>query len=133
MSFQSDALHPGLVDAVKRLIDAGCHYRVDALAALYSPDLVILIVHPDGAVQAFDHAGNLEFFRALGDAGAPPLETRATFNAAQVRDGIGYVVVTRWLDLGAGAHQVVFSLMLEPHEELGWRVFREHAVVVGGA
>jgi len=39
-----------LPETVSRRIDAGCHYRLEALAELYTPDLSIIIVQEDGSV-----------------------------------------------------------------------------------
>ncbi len=44
-----------LTQTVRRLIDAGCHYRLDELATLYAPDLAIVIVQEDGGIAAFDY------------------------------------------------------------------------------
>lgn len=125
-------LEQPLIDAVNQLIDAGSHYRLDALAQCYAPDLEIVIVQGDGAVATFDYEQNTTFFRQRRDMAAAPLNTFVEFNYARQRNGIGYVMATRRMDLGAGEKQIVFTLMLR--QEAGtWRVFREHAVVVGDA
>lgn len=119
-----------LVLAVRHLIDTACHYRMDELAQLYSPDLLIIIVRENGETLTFDYDQNRAFFQQLKDAGNPPLNTGVTFNHAQVHDGIGYVTATRQLDLGHGEQRIVFTLMLR-HDGTRWQVFREHAVVAG--
>ena len=123
-------LNAELVAAVRHLIDTACHYRMDELAHLYAPDLLIVIVQEDDDTLIFDHAQNRAFFQQLKDAGAPPLNTAVRFNHAQVHDGIGYVTATRHLDLGQGEKRIVFTLMLR-HDGSRWQVFREHAVVTG--
>lgn len=125
-------LEQPLVDAVNKLIDAGCHYRLDALAQCYAPDLEIVIVQEDGAVATFDYEQNMAFFRQRRDAAVAPLNTFVEFNYAQQSNGIGYVIATRRMDLGAGEKKIVFTLMLRQEAEQ-WQVFREHAVVVGDA
>lgn len=113
-------------------MDAGCNYRIDELKEIYAPDLVIHILQEDSSVVTFDYEKNLEFFRSLRDSGAPPLDSTAHFNLAEVQNGIGFVVVTRTMNLGAGSKKIVFSLMLRDEQE-GWRVFREQAVITGDA
>lgn len=123
-------LNVGLTQAVEALIDAGCHYRLDALAECYSKDLQIVMLQEDGAVAMFDYEQNMAFFQNLRDSGAAPLNTDVTFNYAQIQDDIGYVIATRRMNLGMGEKTIVFTLMLR--SEAGkWRVFREHAVVRG--
>lgn len=122
-----------LVDTVKALIDVGCRYDVEALAAHYASDLrIALFSGPE--LAAFDFEQNLDFFRRLRDAGAPPLDPTARFQMADVQDGIGYVVVLRTMDLGQGRANMAFNLMLR-HEggSPAWKVFREHAFFLGPA
>lgn len=121
-----------LIQTIERLMDAGCNYRIDELKEIYAPDLVIHILQEDSSVVTFDYEKNLEFFRSLRDSGAPPLDSTAHFNLAEVQNGIGFVVVTRTMNLGAGSKKIVFSLMLRDEQE-GWRVFREQAVITGDA
>ncbi|WP_211327696.1 hypothetical protein [Solilutibacter pythonis] len=126
-------MHTELTRTVGRLIEAGCHYRLDELATLYAPDLRILIFLEDGVLLSVDHAENMAFFRDLKAAGAPPLDNSARFEHAEVQGDTGYVIVSRRLDLGVGPKRVVFNLMLRHESAHGWRVFREHAVVLGDA
>lgn len=121
-----------LIHTVERLIAAGCNYRIDELKEIYAPDLLIHILQEDSALMSFDYEKNLDFFRSLRDSGAPPLDSTAHFNLAEVQNGIGFVAVTRTMDLGAGPKRIVFNLMLRNTPE-GWRVFREQAVVAGEA
>ncbi|WP_454994378.1 nuclear transport factor 2 family protein [Cardiobacterium hominis] len=122
-----------LTETVSRLIDAGCHYRLEALAELYTPDLSTIIVQEDGSVASFDYAQNMAFFRQLREQNAPPLNTAVHFNHAAEHGGIGYVVATRQMNLGAGEKKIVFTLMLRQTDGGPWQIFREHAVVVGDA
>lgn len=121
-----------LIQTIKRLIGAGCNYRIEELKEIYAPDLVIHILQEDSSLLTFDHEKNLEFFRSLRDSGASPLDSTAHFNLAEVQNGIGFVVVTRTMDLGAGPKKIVFSLMLRSAPG-GWQVFREQAVITGEA
>lgn len=118
-----------LIQAVKHLIDTGCHYRIDELEKLYTKDLQILIVQENGDVMNFDYDTNQAFFRQLAKQKAPPMDTGVVFNYADVQDGIGYVIATRQMDLGFGKKKIVFTLMLR--KSTHWQVFREHAVIVG--
>lgn len=56
-------LNAELVAAVRHLIDTACHYRMDELAHLYAPDLLIVIVQEDDDTLIFDHAQNRAFFQ----------------------------------------------------------------------
>ncbi|KPN71850.1 nuclear transport factor 2 family protein [Neisseria sp. 83E34] len=119
--------HP-LIQTVQKLIDAGCHYRLDELAQYYTPDLHIIIVQPNGKTAQFDYEQNMAFFRQRLKAGLTALNTSARFDYVGEQGDTGYVITTRNLDLGAGEQTIVFSLMLR--QEAGrWRVFREHAIV----
>ena len=125
-------LNRELTQAVETLIDAGCHYRLNELAACYARDLEIIMVQENGEIMSFDYEQNMAFFQSLLDSGAPPLNTAVTFNYAQERNGVGYVIATRRINLGAGEKKVVFNLMLTQTAD-GWQVFREHALIVGDA
>ena len=127
-------LNQDLMNAVRTLSDAGCHYRLDELAGCYEPDLHIFIVQPDGTVLSFDYEQNMAFFHERRDAGAPPINTSIHFNIAEVQGGTGFVTATRRMDLGygAGEQEIVFTLMLCIGNDGKWRVFREHAVITSG-
>ena len=131
---QKMTLNQDLMNAVRTLSDAGCHYRLDELAGCYEPDLQIFIVQPDGNVLSFDYEQNMAFFRERRDAGAPPINTSIHFNIAEVQGGTGFVTATRRMDLGygAGEQEIVFTLMLRIGDDGKWRVFREHAVITSG-
>lgn len=120
-----------LTAAIRHLIDTACHYRIDELATLYAPDLLIVMVDENGKTTTFDHGQNLAFFQSLKDRDAAPLNTAVDFNHAQIHDDVGYVTATRRLDLGQGEKRIVFTLLLRRHGD-HWQVFREHAVVVAG-
>ena len=117
-----------LTQAVQALIHAGCHYHLDALAQCYTRDLQIVMLQPNGEIATFDYEHNMAFFQSLKNSGAAPLNTAVTFNYAQEQDGVGYVVATRRMNLGAGEQTIIFTLMLRQEADK-WRVFREHAVV----
>lgn len=121
-----------LVQTVKKLIDAGCHYELETLATLYHKDLKIIILNEQSECVVFDYDANMQFFANLKQTDAPPLDTSAVFNYAEVQDGIGFVSVTRHLDLGFGKKKIVFHLMLKQTAQQ-WQIFREQAVIVGDA
>lgn len=121
-----------LKQTVEALIDAGCNYRLHELERLYSADLQIVMVQENGEIASFDYGQNMDFFRRLRDSGARPIDATTSFNYVGFQGDEGYVVVTRHMDLGAGPRKIVFNLMLK-HSVDRWRVFREHAVVVGAA
>jgi hypothetical protein len=119
-----------LQQAVERLIDNACNYRLDVLEGLYSTDLVIVTVAPDGQTTRLNYEQNMQFFRAKRDSGALPLETTAVFNYVEV-DGIaGYVVVTRHVNLTGARQKIVFNLTLS-RASGNWTVIREFAVIIG--
>jgi hypothetical protein len=121
-----------LISTINRLIDAGCNYRIDQLEKIYTPDLMIYIRQEDSSLVTFDYKESLNFFRSLRDSGAPPLDSTAEFTLAEVQNDIGFVMVSRTMNLGAGPKKIVFNLMLRkaPAPEV-WQVFREHAIVTG--
>ena len=112
---------------VERLIEAGSHYRLDALEELYHPDLRIVMVDAGGGVQTFDYDENLAFFRARRDAGEPPLGTGARFDYVWAEGDDAQVIVTREMGIGEGLQTLVFSLDLV-RVEGAWRIRRELAV-----
>jgi hypothetical protein len=121
-----------LIKVIERLIDAGCNYRIDELKEIYARDLMIHILQEDASLMTLDYEQSLDFFRSFRDSGAPPLDTKAHFNLAEVQNELGFVVVTRTMDLGSGPRNIVFNLMLRNTPE-GWQVFREQAVITGEA
>ncbi len=121
-----------LVQTVKQLIHAGCHYELQTLATLYHQDLKIIILNEKAECLSFDYDANMQFFANLKQTGAPPLDTTAVFNYAEVQDGIGFVSVTRQLDLGFGKKKIIFHLMLKQTAKQ-WQIFREQAVIIGDA
>lgn len=122
-----------LKDVVVRLIDSGCHYRLDELAKLYSRDLKIVIVSPDDTVTVFDYEQNMAFFRSRLEAGAAPLDTSARFVHVEVVGDRGYVVVVRHVALvGEARQRIVFSLTLQRSNHK-WKIIRESAVITVSA
>ncbi|KAF1024345.1 MAG: hypothetical protein GAK29_02639 [Acinetobacter bereziniae] len=122
-----------LINTVQGLIQAGCHYDIHELEKIYCQTLFIIILDEDGTTTSFNYTQNLDFFRSLKQNKAPPLDTTAVFNYADIKNDIGYVIVTRNLDLGHGLKKIVFNLMLRQTDNKKWQVFREHAVVIGNA
>ncbi len=118
-----------LKDTIEALIDAGCNYRLDDLEKLYAPELRIVMLQPGGAVLNFDYQKNMDFFRQLRDSGAPPIDKTVEYNYIDIHDHLGYVVVTRHMDLGEGLKKIVFNLMLSKSSG-SWQIYREHAVVI---
>lgn len=121
-----------LITTVKELINAGCHYDLDTLSKLYAKDLKIIILQENGEYIAFNYEENMQFFQNLKDTNAPPLNTTAIFNFAEIQNNIGYVSVTRNLNLGFGEKKIVFQLMLGKTTN-HWQIFREQAVIIGNA
>ncbi len=119
-----------LKSAVEALIDAGCNYRLSDLEEIYSPELRIVILQPDGSAITFDYEQNMNFFRQLRDSGAPPLDKTAQFNHLEIIGDQGYVIVTRKMALGSTPQTIVFNLMLTKASG-HWQVYREHAVILG--
>lgn len=118
-----------LKNTVKALIDAGCNYRLAELEKLYAPELSIIMLQPNGKIISFDYQQNMDFFRQLRDSGAAPIDKTAEFNYVDVVGQLGYVIVTRKMNLGDGPKNIVFNLMLKKFGEL-WQVYREHAVII---
>lgn len=116
-----------LGDTAQRLMRAGCHYRLEALAPPYADDLPGLLLQADGRLQGFGRAANLACFRARQQAGAPPPGTTATFHSARGPHGTGHVIARRLMGLGAGPQRIVFSLMLHHSAQGQWQVFRRQA------
>lgn len=122
-----------LIQTVEKLINAGCHYRIEELESLYSPDFTVHILQEDSSLLSFDYEQCLDLFRSLRDSEAPPLDTAANFHFAEVQGGVGFVMVTRTMNLlGDGSKKIVFNLTLKETAK-GWQVSREHAVVIGDA
>ena len=121
-----------LQQAVERLIDNGCNYRLAALEDIYSRELVIVIVALDGQVTRLDYDQNMQFFRAKRDSGALPLDTSAVFNHVEIDGSTGHVVVTRHMSLTGTRQKIVFNLTLL-RTSGNWKVIREFAVIIAEA
>lgn len=117
-------------DFVLKLIESACNYQLETLETLYSDDLIVATVMPDGSVQSLDYQAVMGLFHELKNSGAPAIETTAQFNLIDVQGDLSYVIVTRYMDLfGQGRQKIVFSLMLRKSNDT-WQIYREHAVVV---
>ena len=117
-----------LKQRVEVLIDSGCHYQIDKLQSLYSKDLKVVMISPDGEVMAMDYEQVMGMFEHKKSSGEPAMSTEATFNYIEVDGDDGHVVVTRNVALMGTLQEVVFNLTLSI-ESGDWKVTREFAVI----
>lgn len=118
----------GLKKRVEELIDSGCNYKLDSLEKLYSRDLKVVMLSPEGSVMTMDFEQVMDLFRTKKKNGDPPLDTSAVFNYIEAQGDFGHVVVTRNVALMGKPQEVIFNLTLS--EVSGsWEVVREFAVV----
>lgn len=113
---------------VEELIDSGSHYKLANLEAMYSKDLKVVMVSPEGSVMAMDFDQVMAMFQTKKQNGEPPLDSSATFNYVEVDGDMGYVVVTRNMALMGTPQQIVFNITLS-RVSGSWKVVREFAVV----
>lgn len=121
-----------LKQRVEELIDSGCNYKLDNLANIYSRELKVVMVSPEGNAMAMDYDQVMELFQTKKQNGDPPLDSSAVFNYFEVDGDLGYVVVTRNVALMGTPQEVVFNLTLSGVSG-SWKVVREFAVVTNGA
>ncbi|MBH5328946.1 DUF4440 domain-containing protein [Eikenella sp. S3360] len=114
-----------LTDTVRRLYRAWHTRNPDEVAAICTPDLQILILHPDGSMLRFDHQQAVAFSIAMDTYP----EENVRYDTAEIQNGTGYVVTTR---SGAdGRDETVSTMMLRKEADGQWRLFREHMVITG--
>lgn len=111
---------PGIERVVRRLIERGSAYDVEALEAIYDHDLHLLFVEPDGTVRRVDRAQNLAEFAARREAGNPPLSTEAELLHIEQQADAAVVLVRRRMHREA----VLFELRLRRRDQ-EWRVCGE--------
>ena len=62
----------------EELISRGTSYDIDFLKRVYADDLKFVRILPDNTVQILSKQDNIDFFQALKDSGAAPLNTAHT-------------------------------------------------------
>lgn len=80
----------------EELISRGTSYDIDFLKRVYADDLKFVRILPDNTVQILSKQDNIDFFQALKDSGAAPLNTAHTIlfadsdgDCAQTQDESG--------------------------------------------
>lgn len=118
-----------LVQAVTKLIDDCCNFRVEELQDAYTRDLQTVMIQPKNQSIRFDYDQNMAFFQAGREKGSKPIKTDVEIIVADVQNDLGFVVGTRTMEPGGGRFKSVFNLMLRKNEEGKWQVFREQAII----
>ena len=62
----------------EELISRGTSYDIDFLKRVYADNLKFVRILPDNTVQILSKQDNIDFFQALKDSGAAPLNTGHT-------------------------------------------------------
>lgn len=113
---------PAIERTVRRLIDRGSSYDIEALEEIYDHDQYLLFVRDDGQVDRVGRAQNLADFTDRRDSGAPPLSTEAEFLHIE-QQGDGAVVLVR-RRMREDAPSALFELRLR-RTDAGWKVSGE--------
>ena len=97
----------------EELIARGTSYDIDFLRRVYADDLKFVRILPDNTVQILSKQDNLEFFQALKDNGAAPLNTAHTILFADSDGETGTIVLKRRMSQGAQEQDFLFDHHLE--------------------
>ena len=97
---------------------------------MYADDLKFVRILPDNTVQILSKQDNLEFFQALKDSGAAPLNTAHTILFADSDGETGTIVLKRRMSQGAQEQDFLFTITWKKHSE-NWQIVQEIVAVLG--
>ena len=115
----------------EELIARGTSYDIDFLRRVYADDLKFVRILPDNTVQILSKQDNLEFFQALKDSGAAPLNTAYTILFADSDGETGTIVLKRRMSQGAQEQDFLFTITWKKRSD-NWQIVQEIVAVLGG-
>ncbi|WP_232018526.1 nuclear transport factor 2 family protein [Rothia aeria] len=115
----------------EELIARGTSYDIDFLRRVYADDLKFVRILPDNTVQILSKQDNIDFFQALKDSGAAPLNTAHTILFADSDGETGTIVLKRRMSQGAQEQEFLFTITWKKRSE-NWQIVQEIVAVLGG-
>ena len=114
----------------EELISRGTRYDIDFLKRVYADDLKFVRILPDHTVQILSKQDNIDFFQALKDSGAAPLNTAHTILFAYSDGETGTIVLKRRMSQGAQEQDFLFTITWKKRSE-NWQIVQEIVAVLG--
>lgn len=116
-----------LIDLTEQLIKAGSEFDLETLDKLYAEELKIIKLDDDGQLSMMDKEDNMAIFRKLKESGAAPLSKDTTIHYSERRGDIGYVFLTRKMNLTGKSEELRFHIQWKKLEG-EWKVVYENIV-----
>ena len=113
----------------EELISRGTSYDIDFLRRVYADDLKFVRILPDNTVQILSKQDNIDFFQALKDSGAAPLNTAHTILFADSDGETGTIVLKRRMSQGAQEQGFLFTITWKKRSE-NWQIVQEIVAVL---
>lgn len=113
----------------EELISRGTSYDIDFLKRVYADDLKFVRILPDNTVQILSKQDNIDFFQALKDSGAAPLNTAHTTLFADSDGETGTIVLKRRMSQGAQEQEFLFTITWKKRGE-NWQIVQEIVAVL---
>ncbi|WP_246828125.1 nuclear transport factor 2 family protein [Rothia sp. HMSC036D11] len=113
----------------EELISRGTSYDIDFLQRVYADDLKFVRILPDNTVQILSKQDNIDFFQALKDSGAAPLNTAHTILFADSDGETGTIVLKRRMSQGSQEQDFLFTITWKKRGE-NWQIVQEIVAVL---
>ena len=113
----------------EELISRGTSYDIDFLKRVYADDLKFVRILPDNTVQILSKQDNIDFFQALKDSGAAPLNTAHTILCADSDGETGTIVLKRRMSQGSQEQDFLFTITWKKRSE-NWQIVQEIVAVL---
>ena len=108
----------------EELISRGTSYDIDFLKRVYADDLKFVRILPDNRVQILSKQDNIDFFQALKDSGAAPLNKAHTILFADSDGETGTIVLKRRMSQGSQEQDFLFTITWKKRGE-NWQIVQE--------
>lgn len=113
----------------EELISRGTSYDIDFLKRAYADNLKFVRILPDNAVQILSKQDNIDFFQALKDSGAAPLNTAHTILFADSDGETGTIVLKRRMSQGSQEQDFLFTITWKKRDK-HWQIVQEIVAVL---
>ena len=113
----------------EELMSRGTSYDIDFLKRVYADNLKFVRILPDNTVQILSKQDNIDFFQALKDSGAAPLNTGHTILFADSDGEIGTIVLKRRMSQGSQEQDFLFTITWKKRDK-HWQIVQEIVAVL---
>lgn len=124
----TDRTEAGLRATIEALIDAGTSGDLSGLERIYHPDMKILMIDPAGTLTRFDKPKFMEMLASTMQDTNPDDHKWARFDAIEVNQEHGHVLITRKVPLAGDKAMLTLSIDLLDEDDR-WQVTREVIVI----